>query len=279
VARGFPEAEVGRMRLELLLDGLRLQQEKLAPEVLARVAKPLEEAAGMGVASAMLLLAESHLASDPATAFRWYSAAAAKGVPSALTQVGLMYSNGAGVPADLQKAVEFFEQATAKGDPAAKAALGECLLLGRGVEKDAARAIDLLQQAVSKGNVRAMNRLGTCYHQGNGIEKNFTEAARLFEMAAAQRYAQAYGNLGVLYMRGEGLRQNARKAVELFQKGAREADPFCMFLYAQCLEGGMGITANLDEARSWYRRAAEAGMPYAAKWCRDNGVAFTEKGN
>ena len=31
VARSFPDAEIGRMRLELLLDGLRLRQEKLPP--------------------------------------------------------------------------------------------------------------------------------------------------------------------------------------------------------------------------------------------------------
>lgn len=275
VAREFPNAEVGRMRLELLLDGFRLRQQNLTPAEFVRLSGPLQEAARLGVSSAMLLLAESTRETDPPAAFRWYSAAAAKGVPSALTQVGLMYSNGSGVPRDLPKAVEYFEQAADKGDPAAKAALAECLVTGKGVAKDPARAIPLLREAVAKGNVLAMNRLATCYHQGVGVDKDFAEAAQLYEKAADLRHPQAMGNLGVLYMKGQGVPQDTRKAVELFLRGARENDAFCMFLYAQSLEAGMGVAANADEARSWYKRAAELGMPRAAEWCERNQVDFT----
>jgi TPR repeat protein len=50
-----------------------------------------------------------------------------------------------------------------------------------------------------------------------------------------------------------------------------------MFLYARSLEAGTGVTRNLGEARSWYKRAAELGMPRAAEWCEKNGVEFTRR--
>jgi hypothetical protein len=194
-----------------------------------------------------------------------------------MTQVGLMYSNGRGVAPDLAKAVEYFEQGAEKGDPAAQAALGECLIYGKGTKKDPARGIEILGEAASKGNVRAMNLLGHCYERGLGIEKNFPAAARLFQKAADKHFGEAMGNLGVLYMKGEGVEQSPRKAVELFLAGARENDPFCMFLYAQALEGGVGVAANAAEARSWYKRSAEAGFPGAIDWCKRHDVAFTPR--
>ncbi len=277
VAKNFPDAEIGRMRLELLLDGLRLRQQKLSVADLAKLSAPLQEAAGLGVGSAMLLLAESSRGRDPEAAFKWYSAAAEKGIPSALTQVGLLYSNGAGVNRDLTKATEYFEQGAAKGDASAKYALAECLLIGKGVEKNPERAIELLQQAVSEGNILAMDRLGTCYHQGIGVPKNFREAMRMYQRAADLNHGPAMGNLGVLYIKGEGVPPNPRKAMQLFQKGAQAEDAFCMFLYAQCLEAGTGITANPAEAQAWYKRAAEAGMRKAQEWCRENRVPFKER--
>jgi TPR repeat protein len=50
-----------------------------------------------------------------------------------------------------------------------------------------------------------------------------------------------------------------------------------MFLYAQCLEDGKGIAPSLSDARTWYKRAAEGGMPYAVKWCQEHGVELTPK--
>ena len=272
VAENWPESEVGRMRMELLLDKVRVRQPKLSGAELDQALPALREAAGHEVVSAMLLLADSLLATDAAESFHWYSAAGAKGVPSALTEMGLLYSNGRGVARDLAAAVECFDKAAEKGDAAAKAALAECYLTAKGVTKDEARAIGLLREASAQGNARAMNRLATCYHQGTGVSKNFAEAFRLYSAAADAGLSEAIGNLGVLYMNGEGVPPSPSKAVELFRKGAGEGDGYCMFLYARCQESGTGVAASVSEAQAWYRRSAAAGFPRAAEWCRAHGV-------
>lgn len=276
VAHRFPEAEVGKMRLDLLLDDVRLRGEKLSGDELARLTPSLEEAAQLGSTSAMLVLGDSLRHSDPEAAFKWTSLAADKGVPTALTWKGLMLANGTGTAKDLNAAVTWLQKAADSGDPAGLGALGECYLFGKGVEKDPERGVELLQKASAKGDLRAMDRLGTCYQKGLGTAKNFSEARRLFSGAAEKGYGNAIGNLGVLYMRGDGVTPDIRKGLELFQKGAKAGDPYCMLLYAQALEEGVGIDKNATEARMWYQHAAEGGMPPAIDWCRKNGVEFAK---
>ncbi|MHA3774613.1 protein kinase domain-containing protein [Verrucomicrobiota bacterium sgz303538] len=278
VAKEYPESGTGRARLEMLLETLRKRPEGLNDAELEQIKPLLTEAAQLDILAAMMLLAESHRDRDPKTAFDWYSAAAAKGSAPALTQLGLMLSNGAGTERpDLPKAVQCFELAAEQGEAGAKAALGECYLLGKGVEKDEKRAIELLREASDQGNVRAMDQLGTCYHQGNAVKKDYAEALRLFSKAAEQGYPSAMGNLGVLYMNGDGVPPNPQKAVALFEKGGKLEDAYCMLQFARCLESGAGVPQNALLAQSWYKKAAEAGHPRAIDWCRKNGVPFKPK--
>lgn len=279
VAKDFPESDIGRVRLEMLLQRLLDREEDLNNAELERLRDLITEAAHLDVLAAMMLLGESLRTREPATAFNWYSAAAAKGDAAALTQLGLMLSNGAGIDEpDLPKAVICFQLAADKGHAPAKTALAECYLYGKGVEKDETRAITLLKEAADQGNVRAMNHLGTCYHKGIGVEQDYAEALRHFSNAAERGYGGAIGNLGVLYMNGDGVPPNPRRAVELFEKGAKQNDGYSMFQYARCLESGTGIARNTLQAHTWYRRAAESGYPAAIEWCRKNDVPFDVKG-
>jgi serine/threonine protein kinase/TPR repeat protein len=274
VATQYPESEIGRVRLELLLQRLRDRPDAMTDSELELLRDVIIQAAQLDVLAAMMLLGEAMRERDPVSSFNWYSAAAAKGNAQALTQLGLMLSNGAGTEKDLAKAVICFQMAADKDDPAAKAALAECYLYGKGVPKDEAKAVVLLREASDAGNVRAMNRLGTCYHQGVGVKVDFAEAFRLYSKAAEARSGEAMGNLGVLYMNGEGVPSNPKKAFDLFQKGAEVGDSFCMYLLARCLEAGTGTKQSVPKARSWYKKAAELGYARAAEWCRENNVSF-----
>ncbi len=277
LARDFPESDLGRVRLELILTSLRSSLEKMNDADFARLAHPVTEAAQLDVVPAMMILA-AHLRKDqPRDAFNWFCAAAALGHAPALVQVGLMYSNGAGVARDFAKAVEWFERAAEKGDAAGKSCLAECYLYGRGVRKDERRAVEILQDAVAGGDPRAMNLLGTCFHQGIGVAKNYDEAFQLFSQAQALKFDDAVGNVGVLYINGDGVKPDARKAVELFQQGARDGNAYCMFLLARCLEIGTGTEQNGLAAETWYRKSAEAGNPRALEWCRKNNLQITPR--
>ena len=272
LAKEYPESDTGRVHLEMMLGRISKLPKGLSPEAYAAMKDELAAAAQLDVVAAMMLIAETVREREPVTAFNWMSAAAAKGNIDALTQLGLMLSNGAGCEKDMAKAVACFQGAAEKGDPAAKAALAECYLNGKGIAKDEKRAIELLREAADAGDVRAMNRLGDCNHKGIGVPQNFDEAFRHFEAASKRGFPEAMGNLGVLYINGEGVTANDSKAVELFQKAARAGHPHSMYLLAQCLDSGKGIGANKLQAAGWYKKAAEAGHKRAIEWCAKNNV-------
>ena len=282
VAKEYPEFPVGKNHLETLLDHLRDRPSPISPAEFRDMRTMITEAAELDVLSAMMLLADNTRELEPQTAFNWYSAATAKGYAPAMTQLGLMLSNGAGtIVSDFAKAVQCFQAAAEKGDVPAKFLLGECYLFGKGVPaKDETRALELLREAAGAGDVRAMNLLGDSYVRGipGKLDSDPEEAFRLFTRASERGSLEAGGNLGVLYINGTGVpAKDPKKAVSLFEKGAQGGNPFCMFLYAQCLENGLGVGKNMLQAQNWYRKSAEAGNKRAVDWCRKNSVPFTPK--
>jgi serine/threonine protein kinase/TPR repeat protein len=272
--RDFPGVDSGRVRVETLLASQLPAIDKMPPADFVPLRPAIADAAAQDIVSAMVILGDRLRTEAPQEAFAWYCAAAVRGSASAMTQAGLMVSNGAGTPRDYAKAAAWFQWAAASGDVAGKTCLAECYLYGTGLPKDEHHAIDLLQEAVAAGDVRAMNTLGTCYHRGAGVTQNFTQAFNLFSRAHDAGFEDAAGNLGVLYMNGDGVAQDPPKAVDLFDEGAQAGSAYCMYQLARCLQFGTGITKNILQAGEWYRKAALGGNPMALQWCRDNHVAL-----
>jgi TPR repeat protein len=277
IIRQYPESEVGRVRLEMLLERYRTDKKLRIDAEPEHVVTVLTEAAELDVLAGMLLLAETVRREEPSTAFKWYSAAAAKGNPEAMTQVGLMHSNGIGTEPDLTKAVEWLQKAAEKEYAPAKLALAECYLFGKGTEKDEAKAIALLNDLIDGGDVRAMNRLGVCYQRGQGVPLDFARAVRLFSKATDAGYGEAAGNLGVMYMIGQGVPRSETKAFNLFQKGANLGGARAMFLMGRCYESGQGVEADPLQAASWFGKAADEGSPEAIETLRKKGFQVTPK--
>ena len=102
----FPQSEVGRVRLELLLSKLQSEKSALQDENFDALREPLTEAAKLDVVSAMEILGDSLRKRDPKASFDWLCAAAARGRAHAMSEVGLRYSNGAGVERDFVQAAQ-----------------------------------------------------------------------------------------------------------------------------------------------------------------------------
>ena len=278
--RQFPKSEVPRTRLELLLSKMETSPDQVRDSDIDRLRAPLTEAAKLDVVSAMELLGKYLRKRDPKASFAWLCAAASHGRAHAMEEVGLRYSNGAGVERDFVKAEQWFEMALAAGDASAGTLMAECYLYGKGVTKNETKAISLLRDAVAAKDPRAMDQLANCYHKGIGLNQDDAEAFRLYSQAASLHYLDSVGNLGVLYLTseatdlGKDMTARTQKAVKLFGDGAKENNPFCMYLFARCLEAGTGMPPDLSTATDWYRRAAEAGSPPAQAWCRQHQVEF-----
>jgi serine/threonine protein kinase len=276
----FPKSEVPRVRLELLLSKMQSEPDALRDENFDQLREPLTEAAKLDVVAAMEVLGQYLRKRDPKASFAWLCAAAAHGRAHAMAEVGLRYSNGAGVQRDLVKAAQWFEQARAAGDASAGTLMAECYLFGKGVTKNEAKAVALLRDAAAAKDPRAMDQLANCYHKGIGVAQDDAEAFRIYSQAAGMHYLDSVGNLGVLYLTSEatdlGKDQAARAqmAVKLFREGAKENNAFCMYLYARCLEAGTGVASDPTAATDWYRRAAEGGNRPAVEWCRQHQVGI-----
>jgi uncharacterized protein len=119
-----------------------------------------------------------------------------------------------------------------------------------------------------------MNLLGDLYRRGvpGLIEPNFDESVRLFSQAKELGFLDAQGNLGVLYIYGQGVPKDEKKAVALFRDGAEKGNALCMYFYAMCFEGGVGIDKDRQAARTWYVRAAQGGNRTAIEWCKKNNI-------
>jgi len=274
-ATDFPDAAWPKQKMEMIAALLRSNAFVMTPTKLRPLRPALEAAAAMDVISAQMLLGEELRESEPSTALKWFRAAAQNGQTEAMTQTGLMLSNGKGVSApDPALAVEWLQKAATAGDVDAMTALAECLIRGKGIAPDPARAAGLLQAAVAFDQPLAFNLLGDLYLKGSGVSQNFDEAARFFSRGAELGSGDATANLGLLHLRGQGFKKDPKKAAEIWKTGAERGFPACMLNYAKSLATGSGVPIDASGAQKWFVAAARAGNADAAAWCRDNKVEF-----
>lgn len=106
---------------------------------------------------------------------------------------------------DYPRAMREFEAAAEKGDPQALYNLGVAHAEGKAVPADRAKAVDLYRQAAGRGSVLAAFNLGQAYRKGEGVAADFAEAARWYRMAAEGGHYKAAGELGILYVEGRGV--------------------------------------------------------------------------
>lgn len=275
LSRDFPANPKPVERMEMIAALLRSNGFAMTPAKFAALRTALEKAAGSGVVSAQMLLGEQLRSTSPPDSLRYFKEAARSGQTEAMTQAGLMLSNGRGTSApDLQLAVGWFERASAAGDDDAMTALAECLIYGKGIQKNLPRAVELLQKAAALHHPLALNLLGDLYARGTGVPQNFPQAYKLFSQSAAQGFGDGIANVGALTMRGEGTPADPGKAIAIWKAGIDRGFPSCMVNYAKALESGQGIPADPSLARHWYVRAARGGNEEAIQWCREHKTAF-----
>jgi TPR repeat protein len=262
--------------MEMISAGLRSNAVRLTHQKFSSLRKPLEAAARHNVVSAQILLGEWLRTSEPQEALKWFAAAAANGQTEAMTQAGLMMTNGLGREApDFPAAVGWFQQGAAAGDSDAMVSLADCYLLGKGVARNEMKAVEILQAASALNHPQGMNKLGDLLKKGipGYFPPNYEEALRLFSSSQKLGNGDAQANLGVMYVNGLGVPKDMKKAFALWKEGAEKlGSPACMFFYAVALEGGLLGERQPTEARDWYSRAAKAGNRTAVDWCQKNGV-------
>jgi TPR repeat protein len=110
-------------------------------------------------------------------------------------------------------------------------------------------------------------RIGIRYYERGGTRTNFERASQWFELAIeleAREHSDGQAFYYFALLRQEGLVPNDRRTysilndfLEAAERGITEACFWLGYLH----ERGIGAPRDIDQARVWYRRGADAAQP------------------
>ena len=264
----------------ILTDTFALTKDEARANALFAQALPgLREEAEAGCIDAAARLGSYLLRRGSQEAVAWLRLAAKHAEPAALTNMGVCYADGTGVPKDPKKAARCYHRAAEQGDAVAQNNLGVCYQKGEGVSKNPEEAVRWYREAAEQGLALAQHNLGFCYANGKGVSKNPEEAVRWYRKAAEQGDAGAQNNLGNCYWNGEGVSKDPEEAVRWYRKAAEQGDAGAQNNLGNCYWNGEGVSKDPEEAVRWYREAAEqgdAGAQYNLGVCYQKGEGVSK---
>ena len=176
--------------------------------------------------------------------------------PSALAELGVLYSNGQGVENDPEKALELVERSAELGNLRGLTIAGVFHTYGLGTEKDVSKGMELLNQAANQGFAEAMEYLADAYLQGLDGEVDQAKALELYEKAARNGRRRAILTTAQLLYKNT---ETHDQAYYWFSIAARTGNTTAMMLLAKMIASGEGTEKSEDRAIEWMLRAGEAG--------------------
>ena len=223
---------------------------------------------------------------------KWLQQAASNNIPDAMNYIGLMYSNGEGVPQNTTTALNWYKKAARLGLPVAMSNIGyiyeqqenynsaiEWYLktvnadncdddvmcrLGRIYRKlgNYNDAMKWFNEAEKLCNFDAMNMLGLMYSNGEGVEKNSELAIHWYKEAADGGLAVAMYNLGYEY---RYILKDYQQAFYWYQQAANTRYISAMTELGDLYYNGLGVAVNKQKALELYKEAADNGDENAIK--------------
>lgn len=203
---------------------------------------------------------------DPLKAMQWYKRAATLGDTPAMYKVGMILLKGLlGQPRNPREAISWLKRAAERADVDNPHALHELALLYESAEpndviiRDEAYAFTLFQQAAELGYKFSQFRLGCAYEYGLlGCPVDARLSILWYSRAAMQEEHQSELALSGWYLTGsEGvLQQSDTEAYLWARKAAMAGLAKAEYAMGYFTEVGIGVPANLEDAKRWYWRAA-----------------------
>ena len=203
---------------------------------------------------------------DPLKAIQWYKRAATLGDTPAMYKVGMILLKGLlGQPRNPREAISWLKRAAERADAEKPHALHELALLYESAEpsdvilRDEAYAAQLFKQAAELGYKFSQFRLGCAHEYGLlGCPIDPRLSIMWYSRAAMQEEHQSELALSGWYLTGsEGvLQQSDTEAYLWARKAAMAGLSKAEYAMGYFTEVGIGVPANLEDAKRWYWRAA-----------------------
>lgn len=203
---------------------------------------------------------------DPFKAVQWYRKAASLGDPPAMYKMGMILVKGLlGQTKNPREGVTWLKRAAEKADEENPHSLHELALMYSNaspndiVVRDEQYAKQLFDRAAELGYKFSQFRLATAYEYGlMGCPVDPRQSIIWYTHAAAQGEHQSELALSGWYLTGSDgiLQQSDTEAYLWARKAANAGLPKAEYAMGYFTEVGIGATANLDDAKRWYWRAA-----------------------
>ncbi|TPX10748.1 uncharacterized protein E0L32_008317 [Thyridium curvatum] len=216
---------------------------------------------------------------DPLKAIQWYKRAATLGDTPAMYKVGMILLKGLlGQPKNPREAISWLKRAAERADAENPHALHELGLLYESAQpndaylRDEAYAFQLFQQAAELGYKFSQYRMGCAYEYGlMGCPIDPRLSIMWYSKAAMQEEHQSELALSGWYLTGsEGvLQQSDTEAYLWARKAAMAGLAKAEYAMGYFTEVGIGVPANLEDAKRWYWRAAAQDFPKARERLED----------
>ena len=185
-------------------------------------------------------------------ALYWAKKAATANHPQAQYYLAQYYQNAA--EPDMEAAYRLYRQAAEQGLVAAHWQLGLQYLYGQGVPQNHEQAARYLRIAAEQGIAAAQTALAEIL-----LPENSKEALAWFHTASEQGDNNAHAALAELYLLGRYVERNPEAARSHAEAAAQFRHPEALRLLGDIYSYGLGVDADSDTARGYYRQAAEAG--------------------
>ena len=204
---------------------------------------------------------------DHHRAVLFYRKASALGDTAGMYKLGMVLLNGMlGQPRNTREAIVWLKRAAAQADEENPHALHELALLHEKpnavVPHDEAYAKELFTQAAQLGYAPSQFKLGGAYEYGNlTCAVDPRRSIAWYTKAAGKGDGESELALSGWYLTGsEGvLKQSDSEAYLWARRAASKGIPKAEYAVGYYSEVGIGVNANLDEAKRWYMRAAAQG--------------------
>lgn len=234
-----------------------------------RSIEQLTAAAEHGDAEAQYRLAQAHVRGvgvrkELVKAHGLFQKAAEQGHAEAIGGLGYFYANGFVVKQDLTEAAEWFRRGAEKGGTRAEVNYALALLHGRGIPVNEAEGMQWIEKAAAHGQPHAFYVQGECFFNGTfGHAKDYGRARELFLKAAESDHASAENMLGVIYQDGLGVTADLAVAESWFRKGAEQGDAKAQSNLGQLIGPDVEDEAKRIESLKWLLLASNANEPMA----------------
>lgn len=203
---------------------------------------------------------------DPFKAVQWYKRAASLGDTPAMYKMGMIQLKGLlGQARNPREGISWLKRAADRADPENPHALHELALMYSNasgndiIVRDEEYAAQLFYQAAELGYKFSQFRLGAAYEYGlMGCPVDPRQSIIYYTHAASQGEHQSELALSGWYLTGaEGILQQSDTEAYLWARKAATAGlAKAEYAMGYFTEVGIGISANLDDAKRWYWRAA-----------------------